>query len=59
MLEPVVAIVVAWAWLAESLDQVQLSGAALTLVGIGLAPVGPLKKPLPAASIYPNWGRRP
>ena len=23
------------------------------------SPVGPLKKPLPAASIYPNWGRRP
>jgi drug/metabolite transporter (DMT)-like permease len=37
MLEPVVAIVVAWSWLAESLDQVQLSGAALTLLGIGLA----------------------
>ena len=34
MLEPVVAIVVAWAWLGESL---QLSGAALTLLGIGLA----------------------
>ena len=37
MLEPVVAIVVAWAWLAESLDPVQLSGATLTLLGIGLA----------------------
>jgi drug/metabolite transporter (DMT)-like permease len=37
MLEPVVAIAVAWSWLAESLDQVQLSGAALTLLGIGLA----------------------
>jgi drug/metabolite transporter (DMT)-like permease len=37
MLEPVVAIVVAWAWLGESLAPVQLSGAALTLVGIGLA----------------------
>jgi drug/metabolite transporter (DMT)-like permease len=37
MLEPVVAIVVAWAWLGESLDGVQLSGAALTLLGIGLA----------------------
>jgi drug/metabolite transporter (DMT)-like permease len=36
MLEPVVAIVVAWAWLGESLRPVQLSGAALTLVGIGL-----------------------
>jgi drug/metabolite transporter (DMT)-like permease len=37
MLEPVVAIVVAWAWLGESLESVQLLGAALTLVGIGLA----------------------
>jgi drug/metabolite transporter (DMT)-like permease len=37
MLEPVVAILVAWAWLAESLDGVQITGAALTLVGIGLA----------------------
>src|SRR2546422_11186829 len=37
MLEPVVAIVVAWAWLGESLDPVQLSGAAVTLAGIALA----------------------
>ena len=37
MLEPVVAIVVAWSWLGESLDAVQLSGAALTLAGISLA----------------------
>lgn len=37
MLEPVVAIAVAWAWLGESLDPAQLVGAALTLVGIGLA----------------------
>ena len=37
MLEPVAAIVVAWAWLGESLEPVQLSGAALTLAGIGLA----------------------
>jgi drug/metabolite transporter (DMT)-like permease len=37
MLEPVVAIIVAWAWLGESLHPVQLSGAALTLLGIGLA----------------------
>jgi drug/metabolite transporter (DMT)-like permease len=37
MLEPVVAILVAWAWLGESLTQVQLVGAALTLAGIGLA----------------------
>jgi drug/metabolite transporter (DMT)-like permease len=33
----VVAIVVAWAWLGESLAPVQLSGAVLTLLGIGLA----------------------
>ena len=37
MLEPVVAITVAWAWLGESLQPIQLSGAALTLLGIGLA----------------------
>jgi drug/metabolite transporter (DMT)-like permease len=37
MLEPVVAIIVAWAWLGESLDAVQLSGAVVTLAGIGLA----------------------
>src|SRR3989442_1117888 len=37
MLEPVVAIIVAWACLGESLQPVQLSGAALTLLGIGLA----------------------
>jgi drug/metabolite transporter (DMT)-like permease len=37
MLEPVVAILVAWAWLGESLDPVQVAGAALTLLGIGLA----------------------
>ena len=37
MLEPVVAILVAWAWLGESLEPVQLAGAALTLCGIVLA----------------------
>jgi len=37
MLEPVVAIVIAWAWLGESLDPVQLSGAAVTLAGVSLA----------------------
>jgi drug/metabolite transporter (DMT)-like permease len=37
MLEPVVATIVAWAWLDEALDAVQLVGAALTLGGIGLA----------------------
>jgi drug/metabolite transporter (DMT)-like permease len=37
MLEPVVAIVIAWAWLGESLDPVQLSGATVTLTGVSLA----------------------
>ena len=37
MLEPVVAIAVAWAWLGEALEPAQLSGAALTLVGVALA----------------------
>jgi drug/metabolite transporter (DMT)-like permease len=37
MLEPVLAIVVAWVWLGESLDLLQLSGAAVTLAGISLA----------------------
>jgi drug/metabolite transporter (DMT)-like permease len=37
MLEPVVAILVAWAWLGESLAGLQLAGAVLTLAGIGLA----------------------
>jgi drug/metabolite transporter (DMT)-like permease len=37
MLEPVLAIIVAWLWLGESLDLPQLSGAAATLAGIALA----------------------
>jgi drug/metabolite transporter (DMT)-like permease len=37
MLEPVVAILVAWAWLGESLNSVQIAGAVVTLAGIGLA----------------------
>src|SRR5579862_8026539 len=37
MLEPVVATVVAWAWLRESLSGAQLVGAAVVLCGIGLA----------------------
>jgi drug/metabolite transporter (DMT)-like permease len=37
MLEPVVATVVAWAWLRESLTAVQLVGAAVVLAAIGLA----------------------
>lgn len=37
MLEPVVATVVAWAWLRESLDPAQLAGAAVVLAAIGVA----------------------
>jgi drug/metabolite transporter (DMT)-like permease len=37
MLEPVVATVVAWAWLRETLSPVQLAGAAVVLCGIALA----------------------
>jgi drug/metabolite transporter (DMT)-like permease len=37
MLEPVLAIVIAWVWLGESLDPVQVSGAAVTLAGVALA----------------------
>ena len=37
MLEPVLAIVLAWLWLGESLTPLQLSGATVTLAGISLA----------------------
>jgi drug/metabolite transporter (DMT)-like permease len=37
MLEPVVGAIVGWAWLEESLDGVQLAGAAVVLAAIGLA----------------------
>jgi drug/metabolite transporter (DMT)-like permease len=37
MLEPVIATIVAWAWLRESLSAVQLVGAAVVLVGILIA----------------------
>jgi drug/metabolite transporter (DMT)-like permease len=37
MLEPVVATVVAWVWLRESLSVAQLAGAAVVLAGIGIA----------------------
>jgi drug/metabolite transporter (DMT)-like permease len=37
MLEPVVAILVAWIWLGESLQHAQLIGVTLTLTGIVLA----------------------
>jgi drug/metabolite transporter (DMT)-like permease len=37
MLEPVLAIVIAWVWLGETLDPLQVSGAAVTLAGVSLA----------------------
>ena len=37
MLEPVVATIVAWAWLGESLSAVQLTGALIVLAAIVLA----------------------
>jgi drug/metabolite transporter (DMT)-like permease len=37
MLEPVAGALVAWAWLAESLDGLQLVGAAVVLAAIVLA----------------------
>jgi drug/metabolite transporter (DMT)-like permease len=36
-LEPVVATVVAWAWLGETLGVVQLAGGAVVIAGILLA----------------------
>jgi drug/metabolite transporter (DMT)-like permease len=37
MLEPVVATVVAWAWLGQSLGAPQMLGGAVVLVGVALA----------------------
>lgn len=59
MLEPVVAIVMAWAPLSGSLGPTEPSGAARTLLGILLGPDSAVKSPLLAKSIYPFWGRRP
>ena len=37
MLEPVVGALVGWLWLRESLDAVQLAGAAVVLAAVGIA----------------------
>ncbi len=34
MSEPLIAAAIAWAWLGEALDNIQLAGAAVTLLGI-------------------------
>jgi len=50
MFEPVVASAVAWAWLDESLDPVQIVGGAIVLCGIVLAQMArddPLDEPPP------------
>ena len=50
MFEPVVASAVAWAWLDESLDPVQIVGGAIVLCGIVLAQTArddPLDEPPP------------
>jgi drug/metabolite transporter (DMT)-like permease len=39
MIEPVIAAAVAWLWLEETLNRIQLVGGALVLVGIGLVQV--------------------
>jgi drug/metabolite transporter (DMT)-like permease len=36
MSEPVIAAVIAWVWLGESLDAMQLIGAVLVLAGVAL-----------------------
>lgn len=50
MVEPVVAIVVAWAWLDETLAATQLVGAAIVLTGIILAQTARPEEPAPTAS---------
>jgi drug/metabolite transporter (DMT)-like permease len=47
MLEPVVATVVAWAWLEQSLDAVQVLGGAIVLAGVGLAQLATSSRPEP------------
>jgi drug/metabolite transporter (DMT)-like permease len=37
MLEPVVATVVAWAWLEQSLSPAQVVGGLVILAGVGIA----------------------
>lgn len=45
MLEPVGANILGWAWFAETLTPVQITGAALVLTGIGLAQSARLRRP--------------
>ncbi|HSK26070.1 MAG TPA: EamA family transporter [Jiangellales bacterium] len=52
MSEPVLAGLVAWLWLGQSLSTVQLVGGAVVLVGIGLAQTARVQ---PADEVEPDW----
>jgi drug/metabolite transporter (DMT)-like permease len=45
MVEPVVAAAVAWWWLGEVLNGVQVVGGLLVLVGVGLVQAGRVEAP--------------
>jgi len=50
MLEPVVATTVAWAWLGQSLDPVQMLGGVIVLAGVALAQWATYDPGLPPSS---------
>lgn len=50
-LEPVGAVALGWAWFGESLNAIQVTGAVLVLVGIGLAQTA---RPQPAQPVVPE-----
>ena len=62
MFEPVVATVVAWAWLDESLAAAQVVGGVVVLCGIALAQTAretSSRPPMPAAAPVSGGGARP
>ena len=54
MLEPVVATVVAWAWLEQALNTVQVLGAVVVLAGVGLAQLATNATGTAALDIIPS-----
>lgn len=54
MVEPVVAAAVAWVWLEEVLNGVQIIGGALVLLGVGLVQARP--SPAPVSELIPTAG---